>query len=98
MRTLWGRLEGGKSPMGARRATVAVLAVLAAGGPAALAQSEGADGAVKAADPARLRAEGLADAATRRFSEVMKEERVAQSKPAAPSLEHATEKRPWSPV
>ena len=73
--------------MGARRATVAVLAVLAAGGPVALAQSDGADGRAKAADPARLRAEGLADAATRRFSEVMKEEGAAQGKPAAPSLE-----------
>ena len=84
--------------MRAARATVAVLAAVAAGGGLALAQPEGADGRAKSADPARLRAEDLAESASQRFNEVMKAERVAQAQPAAPSSGQSTGDDPWTPA
>jgi hypothetical protein len=81
--------------MQAARVTVALLAMLAASGAVALAQSEGG----KAADPARQRAEDLARAASQRFGEVIKEERVAQAQgkpPAAPSPGSAAGDDPWT--
>src|SRR5262245_4376301 len=91
-------LEGGKCPMRAARATVAVLAAVAAGGGWALAQPEGADGRAKSADPARLRAEELAESASRRFNEVMKAERIAQAQPAAPTSGQSAGEGAWSPA
>jgi hypothetical protein len=72
--------------------------MLAVGAPVALAQSEGSD-AGKAAERARQRAEDLAEAASRRFGEVMKEEQVAQAQskqPAAPSPGPAAGGDPWT--
>ena len=79
--------------MQAARMTVAWLAALAIGAPVALAQSLGTT------DPARQRAEDLAEAASRQFGEVMKEERVAQAQskpPAAPSPGQAAGDDPWT--
>jgi len=78
--------------MQAARVLVASLAVLAAGGVLGSA-------AAQTADPVRQRAEQLAEDASRRFSEVLKGDRVAQAQgkqPAAPP--RAGSDDPWTAV
>jgi hypothetical protein len=72
--------------MKAARSRIAAIAMLAAGLALVLAQLQPTDRA-KAADPVRERAEDLAQAASQRFSEVMKDEFGArpQGMPASAS-------------
>src|SRR5438067_5631777 len=80
-RVLSVRSRGGKAVMKAARAKIAAIVLLAAGTALAFAQLQLADRA-GAADPVRERAEDLAQAASRRFGEVLKDQRAAQ--PSAP--------------
>ena len=73
--------------MKAARFAVALAAVLAASG--SLIPAQAANGE----DPVRRRAEELAEAANRRFNEVLSGERIAQAQQTAPAAKPAPSKQ-----
>src|SRR5947207_314890 len=98
-RVLSVRARGGKAVMKAARSRIAAIGMLAAGTAVVLGQLQPTDRA-NAADPVRERAEDLAQAASRRFSEVMKDglgARAQGTQPAASRSEQAGAREgPWT--
>jgi len=80
--------------MRAARSKIVAIAMLATGSGLAWAQLQ-PFGPASAADPLRDRAEDLAEAASRRFSEIMKDERGTQPRGREPSVSPRGED-PWS--
>ncbi|TMJ65396.1 MAG: hypothetical protein E6G91_21115, partial [Alphaproteobacteria bacterium] len=85
--------------MKAARSRIAAIAMLAAGTAIVLGQLQPIDRA-NAADPVRERAEDLAQAASRRFSEVMKDEFGARPQGPPPSAARSEQaggrEGPWT--